>query len=111
MQAFNYQSLIRKVFFYSRSKKKCMSNLMNNDVQYVQMKENPIPKLNYLKYRKGNTEKKKLKTEKIKGLTMIKKREEIMELEKYGTRPYNTLKKCLEDAIDECRKWIFIIFS
>ena len=75
MKAINYKALIRKVFFYSRSKKKCMSNIINNEVHYAQVKENPIPKLNYLKYRKGNIEKKKLKSEKVKGLTMIKKRE------------------------------------
>ena len=57
-----------------------MSNILNNEVQYVQMKENPIPKLNYLKYRKGDMEKKKLKSQKVKGLTMIKKRDEIMGL-------------------------------
>lgn len=66
--------------------------------------------MNYIKNKDGK--KALAKNTAIRGNNILKHKEKILNLEKEGSRKQEMLKKCLEDAIEDCirmnSQWHFI---
>lgn len=89
------KNIDKKAIFYSRSKKKCMVNTVEEkEVQEKQVAV-PMPKLSFMTYMRKFDERRKFKIQRVKGIDLIENKEKILNLEKEGTKFYESVKRCL----------------
>ena len=54
-----------------------------------------MPKLSFMTYMRKFDERRKFKIQRVKGIDLIENKEKILNLEKEGTKFYESVKRCL----------------
>ena len=99
------REIFKQAYFYSRTRNKFMStNYVSSEEKEEEVELRNIQKnLTFMGYMRDKCGKSVLnRKRKIRGTNIIRNKDSILELEPEGTRNQLFLKKCLDDAIEDC---------